>query len=106
MHVQIGKRLEHVGRIDQVLFFILAQTSEHDADWQQRFLDAVRSRPEVMEAHRLAGEIDYPLKVRVPDATAYEQFYQSLIAEVKNFKVSALLSMEEIKYSTVLSLPA
>ena len=87
-------------------FFILVQTSEHDAAWQQRFLDAVRARPEVMEAHRLAGEIDYLLKVRVPDAKAYDQFYQTLIAEVKIFKVTALLSMEEIKYSTVLSLPA
>ena len=54
----------------------------------------------------LAGEIDYLLKVRVPDAKAYDQFYQTLIAEVKIFKVTALLSMEEIKYSTVLSLPA
>ena len=87
-------------------FFILVQTSQHDAAWQQRFLDAVRARPEVMEAHRLAGEIDYLLKVRVPDAKAYDQFYQTLIAEVKIFKVTALLSMEEIKYSTVLSLPA
>ena len=87
-------------------FFILVQTSEHDAAWQQRFLDAVRARPEVMEAHRLAGEIDYLLKVRVADARAYDKFYQSLIAEVKIFKVTALLSMEEIKYSTVLSLPS
>ena len=85
-------------------FFILVQTSEHDATWQQHFLDAVRARPEVMEAHRLAGEIDYLLKVRVADAKAYDQFYQSLIAEVKIFKVTALLSMEEIKYSTELAL--
>ena len=87
-------------------FFILVQTSEHDSQWQQRFLDAVRSRPEVMEAHRLAGEVDYLLKVRVADAKAYDTFYQSLIAEVKIFKVTALLSMEEIKYSTELSPPA
>ena len=38
-------------------FFILVQTSEHDAQWQQQFLSAVRERPEVMEAHRLAGEV-------------------------------------------------
>ncbi len=83
-------------------FFVLIQTSEHDAEWQTRFLDAVRSRPEVMEAHRLAGEVDYLLKVRVADAKAYDVFYQSLITEVKIFKVTALLSMEEIKYSTEL----
>ncbi len=86
-------------------FFILIQTSEHDATWQQQFLDAVQSRHEVMEAHRLAGEVDYLLKVRVGDAKAYDRFYQSLIAEVKIFKVTALLSMEEIKYSTALSAP-
>ena len=85
-------------------FFILVQTSEHEATWQQLFLDAVRARPEVMEAHRLAGEVDYLLKVRVADAKAYEQFYQSLIAEVRIFKVTALLSMEEIKYATELAL--
>ena len=86
-------------------FFILVQTSEHDAQWQQQFLSVVRERPEVMEAHRLAGEVDYLLKVRVADAKAYDDFYQSLIAEVKIFKVTALLSMEEIKYSTELALP-
>ena len=66
----------------------------------------VRERPEVMEAHRLAGEVDYLLKVRVANAKAYDDFYQNLIAEVKIFKVTALLSMEEIKYSTELSPPA
>ena len=49
----------------EACFFVLVRTSEHDADWQGRFLHAVRSRPEVMEAHRLAGDIDYILKVRV-----------------------------------------
>ncbi|MEK9919776.1 MAG: Lrp/AsnC family transcriptional regulator [Halieaceae bacterium] len=83
-------------------FFVLIQTSEHDAEWQNRFLAAVRARHEVMEAHRLAGDVDYLLKVRVADARAYDVFYQSLIAEVKIFKVTALLSMEEIKYSTEL----
>ena len=58
-----------------------------------------------MEAHRLVGEVDYLLKVRVTDAKAYDNFYQSLIAEVRIFKVTALLSMEEIKYSTELALP-
>ncbi len=85
-------------------FFVLIQTSEHDAQWQTRFLETVQSRPEVMEAHRLAGEVDYLLKVRVADAKAYDAFYQSLIAEVKIFKVTALLSMEEIKYSTALQI--
>ena len=83
---------------------MLVRTSEHDADWQGRFLHAVRSRPEVMEAHRLAGDIDYILKVRVKNARAYDVFYQALISEVRVHNVTALLSMEEIKSTTMLPL--
>lgn len=86
----------------EACFFVLIRTSEHDTAWQRSFLDALKKRPEVMEAHRLAGEIDYILKVRVKNARAYDTFYQSLIKEVKVFNVTALLSMEEIKYSTEL----
>jgi len=83
-------------------FFVLIRTSEHEADWQRRFLRAIKDRPEVLEAHRLAGEIDYILKVRVRDAAAYDDFYQALISDVRIFNVTALLSMEEIKATTVL----
>jgi len=86
----------------EACFFVLVRTSEHDADWQARFLTTLKARPEVMEAHRLAGDIDYILKVRVKNAKAYDVFYQALIAEVKIFNVTALLSMEEIKSTTVL----
>lgn len=86
----------------EACFFVLIRTSEHEAGWQQRFLEALRQRPEVMEAHRLAGEIDYILKVRVANARAYDAFYQALIAEVRIFNVTALLSMEEIKATTAL----
>ena len=86
----------------EACFFVLIRTSEHEADWQRKFLAALRARPEVLEAHRLAGEIDYILKVRVANARAYDAFYQALISEVKIFNVTALLSMEEIKSTTVL----
>lgn len=88
----------------EACFFVLVRTSEHEADWQRRFLDVLRRRPEVLEAHRLAGDIDYILKVRVKNARAYDQFYQALISEVKIHNVTALLSMEEIKSTTVLPL--
>ncbi len=86
----------------EACFFVLIRTSEHEADWQRKFLKALNDRPEVMEAHRLAGEIDYILKVRVANARAYDTFYQALISEVRIFNVTALLSMEEIKSSTML----
>ena len=85
-------------------FFVLIRTSEHEANWQRRFLKALRERPEVLEAHRLAGDIDYILKVRVSNARAYDRFYQALISEVKIHNVTALLSMEELKATTMLPL--
>ncbi len=85
-------------------FFVLVRTSEHEADWQENFLSVLKARPEVLEAHRLAGEIDYILKVRVKNARAYDTFYQALISQVKIFNVTALLSMEEIKFTTELPL--
>ena len=88
----------------EACFFVLIRTSEHEADWQKRFLATLKSRPEVMEAHRLAGEIDYILKVRVANARAYDEFYQALISEVKIYNVTALLSMEQIKSTTMLPL--
>ena len=88
----------------EACFFVLIRTSEHEAEWQHKFLQALRERPEVLEAHRLAGDIDYILKVRVRNARAYDAFYQSLIAQVKIHNVTALLSMEEIKSTTALPL--
>jgi Lrp/AsnC family transcriptional regulator len=88
----------------EATFFVLIRTSEHEAEWQRRFLAALRARPEVQEAHRLAGDIDYILKVRVRNARAYDAFYQALISEVKIYNVTALLSMEEIKSTLALPL--
>lgn len=88
----------------EACFFVLIRTSEHDAAWQANFLQALRDRPEVQEAHRLAGDIDYILKVRVRNARAYDAFYQALISEVRVHNVTALLSMEEIKSTTMLPL--
>ena len=88
----------------EACFFVLIRTSEHEADWQAKFLKALNDRTEVQEAHRLAGDIDYIMKVRVKNARAYDEFYQALISEVRVFNVTALLSMEEIKSTTMLPL--
>lgn len=88
----------------EACFFVLVRTSAHEAGWQEKFLQVLRARPEVLEAHRLAGEIDYILKVRVQNAKAYDAFYQALISEVSIYNVTALLSMEEIKSTTELPL--
>jgi len=88
----------------EACFFVLIRTSEHEAEWQRKFLKTLQQRPEVLEAHRLAGDIDYILKVRVKNARAYDTFYQALISEVRIYNVTALLSMEEIKSTTRLPL--
>ena len=67
----------------EACFFVMIRTSEHDLEWQENFLQALKDRPQVQEAHRLAGDIDYILKVRVKNARAYDEFYQALISEVK-----------------------
>ncbi|AFO91758.1 Lrp/AsnC family transcriptional regulator [Phaeobacter inhibens] len=90
----------------EACFFVLIRTSAHEAEWQAKFLKALQDRPEVQEAHRLAGDIDYILKVRVKNARAYDNFYQALISEVRVHNVTALLSMEEIKSTTLLPLDA
>ena len=82
----------------------MIRTGEHDLGWQESFLNALKNRPQVQEAHRLTGDIDYILKVRVKYARAYDEFYQALISEVKVHNVTALLSMEEIKNTVQLPL--
>jgi len=64
----------------EATFFVLIRTSEHEVDWQRRFLAALRARPEVQEAHRLAGDIDYILKVRVRAPSDLE----SLLARIRS----------------------
>ena len=85
-------------------FFVLVRTSSHDKNWMENFLAALRRRPEVIEAHRLAGDVDYILKVRVSDAKAYDAFYRALVSDVEIFNVTSLLSMEEIQNRTELPL--
>jgi Lrp/AsnC family transcriptional regulator len=83
-------------------FFVLIRTSRHEKAWLEAFVAALRKRPEVIEAHRLAGEIDYILKVRVADAQAFDAFYQLLVSEISIFNVTSLLSMEEMISQTAL----
>ena len=91
-----------VGR-DQV-FFVAIKTGSHAADWLERFSEAVRALPEIEEAHRLAGENDYLLKVRVRDTRDFDRFYKTLVARVEMFSVTSQLSMETIKATTAIAL--
>ncbi len=83
-------------------FFVLVRTSRHSADWLEKFIEAVNRHPEICAAHRLAGDIDYILQVRVADAGSFDAFYRRLIEDVEIFNVTSLLSMEEIRNETAL----
>ncbi|MEM9624823.1 MAG: Lrp/AsnC family transcriptional regulator [Pseudomonadota bacterium] len=84
--------------------FVSIRTSKHNAEWLARFADIVNKMPEVVEFYRMSGEIDYLLRVAVPDIAAYDAFYKRLIAEIDLDDVSSSFAMEQIKYTTALPL--
>ena len=83
---------------------VLIRTNEHNKDWLARFVAGIEQLPEVVEAYRTSGEIDYLLKVRVPDIAAYDAFYKRLIEEVDLYDVRTTFIMEEMKHTTSLPL--
>ncbi len=85
--------------------FVAVRTDQHNADWLKNFAGMVADMPEVVEFYRMSGEVDYLLRVVVPDMAAYDSFYRKLIANVKLTDVSSSFAMEEIKYTTALPLP-
>jgi len=87
-----------------VTVFVAIKTSRHDVEWLQEFADIVDSFPEIMEFYRMSGDIDYLLKVVVPDVAAYDGFYHRLIQQVDLSDVSSNFAMEEIKFTTALPL--
>ena len=85
--------------------FVAVRTDQHNADWLKNFAGLVADMPEVVEFYRMSGEVDYLLRVVVPDMAAYDRFYRKLIADVQLTDVSSSFAMEEIKYTTALPLP-
>jgi Lrp/AsnC family transcriptional regulator len=83
---------------------ISVRTSQHSAEWAERFRDMVRRTPEIVGAYRTAGDIDYILRARVPDVAAYDQLYKTLISKVDMMDVSASFVMEELKETTEIPL--
>lgn len=84
--------------------FVAIKTSQHNAKWLQTFADAVTAQPEVMEFYRMSGEIDYLMRVVVPDIASFDAFYKRLIETVDIQDVSSSFAMERIKYTTELPL--
>ena len=85
--------------------FVAIRAGKHTAGWLDAFARAVSALPEVMELYRMSGDVDYLMRVVVPDIAAYDAFYKRLIASVDDIAdISSSFAMERIKYTTALPL--
>ena len=88
----------------KVTVFVSVRTSAHTKEWLKRFSEVVSEFPEVVEFYRMSGEIDYLLRIVVPDIAAYDDVYRRLIERIDIADVSSSFAMEQIKYTTALPL--
>jgi Lrp/AsnC family transcriptional regulator len=88
-----------------VTVYVSIETGDHSQEWLERFAQVVRAMPEVMELYRMAGDVDYMLRVVVPDIAGYDAFYKRLIATVPLANVTSRFAMEKIKSTTALPIP-
>jgi Lrp/AsnC family transcriptional regulator len=84
--------------------FVSVEAAEHSGEWLKAFSQAVTRLPEVVEIYRMAGDVDYVLKVVTQDMAAYDEFYKLLIGAVPLKNVSSRFAMERIKATTALKI--
>ena len=82
--------------------FVMIKTNQHNPAWLDNFASVISQFPEIVEAYRMSGDVDYLLRVVVPDMKAYDRFYKQLITQADFSDISSSFSMEEIKYTTAL----
>ena len=85
-----------------ITVFVSVETGDHSQEWLGRFAEMVSSMPEVMEFYRMAGDVDYMLRVVVADIAGYDTFYKKLIGTVPLKNVTSRFAMEKIKSTTAL----
>jgi len=85
--------------------FVSIETSDHSGSWLQRFAEFVSAMPEVMEFYRMAGDVDYMLRVVVADMAAYDLFYKRLIDAIPLRNVTSRFAMQRVKSTTAFALP-
>src|SRR5438445_4187406 len=88
-----------------VTVFVSIETGDHSQEWLARFAETVGAMPEVMEFYRMAGDVDYMLRVVVADIQGYDAFYKRLIAAVPLTNGTSRSAMEKIKATTALPIP-
>ena len=106
-----GVILKRVALVEQdkvglgVTVFVSIESADHSEDWLKHFAEVVGAMPEVMELYRMAGDVDYMLRVVVTDIQGYDAFYKRLIAAVPLQNVTSRFAMEKIKATTALPIP-
>ena len=114
------KRLESLGIIQKriavidaarlglsMTCFVSIRTNRHNAEWLDSFAKGVEAIPEIMECHRMTGDVDYLLKIIVADIAHYDRVYRRLINRVPELAdVSSTFSMEQMKCDTAIDLTA
>lgn len=78
--------------------FVSIRTSDHSAEWRDRFVNLVSGLPAVVQFFRMAGKVDYLLRVVVPDIAAYDEFYKRLIEKMAISDVSSVFAMEQSNF--------
>ena len=87
--------------------YVRVKTNQHSADWAKKLNEVIAAMPEILECHRIGGDVDYLLKVVVQDMAGYDRTYKELIGRLPSLAdVSALFSMERLKSATALPIPA
>jgi Lrp/AsnC family transcriptional regulator len=89
-----------------ITVFVSVESADHSEAWLQKFAEAVSAMPEVMEFYRMAGDVDYMLRVVAADMQTYDVFYKKLIGAVPLKNVTSRFAMEKIKSVTALPVPA
>jgi Lrp/AsnC family transcriptional regulator len=87
-----------------VTVFVSIRTNQHNAAWYERFSRAVAAIPEIVDLYRMSGDVDYLLRVVVPDIAGYDAVYQKLIRAIDLYDVSSSFAMERLKSTTALPL--
>lgn len=83
-----------------LMVFVEIQAASHSPEWREQFRDVIRQFDAIVEVHRMAGEVDYLLKVVVPDTAAFDRFYLDLTSALPCRNVSSKFAMETVHQTT------
>ncbi len=87
-----------------VTVFVSISTNQHTQEWLNQFHETIQKFPEVVEFYRMSGQVDYLLRVVVPNIESYDKFYKKLISKIELSNVSSTFAMEQIKFTTEMPL--